>query len=103
MRCGSVGVPMLCLCTTLGQDGLTARLLVVRCERVRGVGGHARISGIGTVSYRESCEAPVRRACFSRPTAARRAVRLETRAGLGRAVADMVVGRSGEPLSRGKL
>ena len=25
---------MLCLCTTLGQDGLTARLLVVRCGRV---------------------------------------------------------------------
>jgi hypothetical protein len=25
-----VGAPMLCLCTTLGQDGLTARLLVVR-------------------------------------------------------------------------
>jgi hypothetical protein len=23
---------MLCLCTTLGQDGLTARLFVVRCE-----------------------------------------------------------------------
>jgi hypothetical protein len=34
-ECGAVGVgaPMLCLCTTLGQDGLTARLLVVRRGR----------------------------------------------------------------------
>jgi hypothetical protein len=30
MRAAGVGAPMLCLCTTLGQDGLTARLLVVR-------------------------------------------------------------------------
>jgi hypothetical protein len=29
---------MLCLCTTLGQDGLTARLLVVRSERLPSVG-----------------------------------------------------------------
>jgi hypothetical protein len=31
-ECGAAGVgaPMLCLCTTLGQDGLTARLLVFR-------------------------------------------------------------------------
>src|SRR4051794_15148572 len=35
-ECGAAGVgaPMLCLCTTLGQDGLTARLLVVRGERL---------------------------------------------------------------------
>src|SRR3954470_5773013 len=32
MRRGWVGAPMLCLCTTLGQDGLTTRLLVVPCE-----------------------------------------------------------------------
>src|SRR4051794_39846311 len=34
-ECGAarVGAPMLCLCTTVGQDGLTARLLVVRSER----------------------------------------------------------------------
>src|SRR5512133_3231755 len=33
-ECGAAGVgaPMLCLCTTLGQDGLIARLLVVRCD-----------------------------------------------------------------------
>src|SRR3954452_6583389 len=34
MRAAGVGAPMLCLCTTLGQDGLTARLLVVRGERL---------------------------------------------------------------------
>ena len=35
-ECGAAGVgaPMLCLCTTLGQDGLTARLLVVRLGTV---------------------------------------------------------------------
>ena len=32
-----VGAPMLCLCTTLGQDGLTARLLVVQSESAVGV------------------------------------------------------------------
>jgi hypothetical protein len=38
MRAAGVGAPMLCLCTTLGQDGLTARLLVVRSERLPSVG-----------------------------------------------------------------
>jgi hypothetical protein len=32
-RRGWVGAPMLCLCTTPGQDGLAARLLVVQGER----------------------------------------------------------------------
>ena len=33
-ECGAarVGAPMLCLCTTPGQDGLTARRLVVRAS-----------------------------------------------------------------------
>jgi choline dehydrogenase-like flavoprotein len=34
MRRSWVGAPVLCLCTTLGVDGLTARLLVVRCGRL---------------------------------------------------------------------
>jgi hypothetical protein len=33
MRRAGVGARMLCLCTTLGQDGLTARLLVVQSGR----------------------------------------------------------------------
>jgi hypothetical protein len=33
MRRGWAGVPMLCLRTTLGQNGLTEPLLVVRSER----------------------------------------------------------------------
>jgi hypothetical protein len=36
MRRGWVGAPMMCLCTTLGQDGLTARLLVVLSGRAVG-------------------------------------------------------------------
>jgi hypothetical protein len=40
MRRGWVGAPMLCLCTTLGQDGLTARLLVVPSERAPPEGEH---------------------------------------------------------------
>jgi hypothetical protein len=44
-ECGAAGVgaPMLCLCTTLGQDGLTARLLVVPSESLLGAATDARI------------------------------------------------------------
>ena len=44
---------MLCLCTTLRQDGLTAQLLVVRGERLAGCSQHARLlSRNGSASLR---------------------------------------------------
>src|SRR4051812_26569931 len=41
-RARLVRAPMLCLCTTLGEDGLTARLLVVLSGSALGAGRDAR-------------------------------------------------------------